>query len=142
MLEETTYQSRPTGRGRADLGEDEHVPVQEREECDTRTAVAAPDSEDDVRKQSAHERIRCHRGMLEAGRSMPHNNECRMRIRARMEKNEDGREGLKKEEQRQGRHPEKAVARSVEEDPALRRAAEEHKRKLEDIETDDGLRGK
>ena len=60
-----------------------------------------------------------------------------------MEQNkaEDGREGLKKGQQRQGRHLERAVARSVEEDPALRRAEEEHKRKLEDIETDDGPRG-
>ena len=34
----------------------------------------------------------------------------------------EGREGLKKEEQRQDRHLEKAVMRSVEEDPELRRA--------------------
>ena len=37
---------------------------------------------------------------------MPHNNDCR-KIRARME-NEEGREGLKREEQRQDRHFEKA----------------------------------
>ena len=66
----------------------------------------------------------------EAGRSMPHNDECRMRIKARREQNEDGREGLKKEEQRQDRNFEKAVVRSVEEDPELRRAEEEYKRKL------------
>ena len=37
-----------------------------------------------------------------------------MRIRARMEQNEHGREGLKKEEQRQDRHFEKTVMRSWE----------------------------
>ena len=56
-----------------------------------------------------------------------------MRIRARMEQNEDGRE-LKKEEPRQDRHLEKAVMRSVEDDPELRRVEEEHKLKLVEIE--------
>ena len=78
---------------------------------------------------------------IEAGRSMPHNNECRMRIRARMLQNEDGREGLKKEEQSQDRHLKKAVMRSAEEDPELRHAEKEHKRKLVEIENDDGSRG-
>ena len=32
------------GARRAELGEDEHVPAQEREECDTRTNVAEPDT--------------------------------------------------------------------------------------------------
>ena len=77
---------------------------------------------------------------IETGRSMPHNNECRTRIRTRLEQDEDGREGVKKEQQRQDRHLEKAVARSVEEDPALRPAEEEHKRKLVEIENDDGPR--
>ena len=45
---------------------------------------------------------------IEAGRSMPHNNECRTRTRARVEQSEEGREGLKKEEQRQDRHLEKS----------------------------------
>ena len=45
------------------------------------------------------------------------------------------------EQQRRDGHLEKAVARSVEEDPALRRAEEEHKRKLAEIESDDGARG-
>ena len=69
---------------------------------------------------------------------MPHNNECRSRMRARLEQNEDGREGLKTEGQRQDRHLEKAVLRSVEGDPELRRAEEEQKRKLVEIENDDG----
>ena len=63
---------------------------------------------------------------------MPHNNERRMRISARMEQREEGREGLKKEEQRQGRQFEKAVMRSVSGDPELSRAEEEQKRKLVD----------
>ena len=52
----------------------------------------------------------------------------------RMEQDDDGREGLQKEE--------KAVMRSVEEDPEFRRAEEEHKRKLVEIENDDGPRGR
>ena len=64
-----------------------------------------------------------------------------MRIRARIDLNEEGREGLKKEEPRHDRHVEKAVMRSVEEDPALRCAEEEHKRNLVEIENDDGPRG-
>ena len=49
------------GARRADLGEDEHVPVQEREECDTRTPAAAPDPT--VTRMSvtrAHIGERCH----------------------------------------------------------------------------------
>ena len=64
-----------------------------------------------------------------------------MRTRARMEQDEDGRDGLKKEEQWQDRHLEKAVMRRVEEDPELRRAEEVNKRKLVEIEKDDGLKG-
>ena len=41
------------GARRADLGEDEHVPVS------VRSATHA----DDVRNQSAHQRVRCHRGV-------------------------------------------------------------------------------
>ena len=54
------------------------------------------------------------------------------------EQNEDGRERLKKVEQRQDRYLEKAVMRSVDEDPEHRRAKEEHKRKPMEIENDDG----
>ena len=71
---------------------------------------------------------------------MPHNSELRMRIRARMGQSEEGREVLKKEEQRQGRHHEKAVMRSVSDDPELCRAEEVNERKLVEIETDDGSR--
>ena len=53
---------------------------------------------------------------IKTGKSMPHSNECRMRIRSRMEQSEDSRERLKKEEQRQDRHLEKAVMRRVEKD--------------------------
>ena len=65
---------------------------------------------------------------------MPHNNECRTRMKARMEQSEEGREGLKKEDQRQDRHLEKAVMRSVSDDLELSRAEDEHKRKLGEIE--------
>ena len=51
-----------------------------------------------------------------------------------MEQDEDGREGLRKVQQRQDRHLEEAVARSVDEHPALRRAEEEHTQKLAEIE--------
>ena len=71
---------------------------------------------------------------------MPHNNECKMNIKARMEQSEEGREGLKKEEQRQDRHLERGDMRSVERDPELKRAEEEHKRKLVEIENDGGPR--
>ena len=53
----------------------------------------------------------------------------------------EGREGPKKEEQWQDRHLEKAVMRSVEEDPELMCAEEQRKRKLVEIENDDGPRG-
>ena len=76
------------GSRHAERGEDEHAPAQEREKCDTRPTVAAPDP------------------MYIYITTMPHNNDCR-KIRARME-NEEGREGLKREEQRQDRHFEKA----------------------------------
>ena len=71
---------------------------------------------------------------------MPHSNDCRMRIQAGMAQSEEGREGLKKEEQTQDRHLERAVLRNVERDPELKRAEEEHKRKLVEIENDDGPR--
>ena len=57
-----------------------------------------------------------------------------------MEQSEEGCEGLKKKEQRQDRHLERADLRSVERDPELKRADEEHKRKLVEIENDDGPR--
>ena len=58
-----------------------------------------------------------------------------------MEQSEEGREGLKAEEERQDRHLEKAVMRSVSSDPDLSRAVDEHKRRLVEIENDDGPRG-
>ena len=45
-----------------------------------------------------------------------------------MEEHEKGREGPKREEQRQDRHFEKAVMRSADGDPELRRSEEEHTR--------------
>ena len=59
---------------------------------------------------------------------MQHYSDFRKRIRARMEEHEEGREGLKREEQRQDRHFEKAVMRSADGDPELRRPEEEHTR--------------
>ena len=50
-----------------------------------------------------------------------------------------GREGLRKE-QRRDRHLEKAVMRSVSDDPELNRAEEEHNRKLAEFENDNDLR--
>ena len=44
-----------------------------------------------------------------------------------MEQIEEGREGLEAEEERQDRHLEKAVMRSVSSDPDLSRAEDEHK---------------
>ena len=116
------------GTKHAERGEDEHTPAQEREKCDTRSTVAAPDptvrrmyiTRSHIREYGATEGCPECKG-IEAGRSMPHKNECRMKIRARMLQNEDGREGLKKEEQRQDRHLKKVVMRSAEEDPKLRR---------------------
>ena len=61
---------------------------------------------------------------IETVRSMPHNNDCRKRIRARMEESEEGRERLKNEEQRQDRHFEKDVKRSVNDDPEFKRVEE------------------
>ena len=92
----------------AEAKEEENMPVQERESG----------------HQSAHQSKRCHRGDpgctgIGTGRSMPHNNEGGTRIKTRMEQSDDGREGLKREQQRLDRHLEKAVVRSVEEDPAL-----------------------
>ena len=58
-----------------------------------------------------------------------------------MEQSEDGLEGLKKDDQRQDRHLGKAVMMSVNNDLELRRADDEHKRKLVEIENEDGPRG-
>ena len=58
-----------------------------------------------------------------------------------MEQSEEGREGLEAEEQRQDRHLEKAVMRSVSSDPDPSRAEDEHTRRLVEIENDDGPRG-
>ena len=76
----------------------------------------------------------------QADQSMPHHNEYGTRIRARMEQREAGCERLKNEKQRQDRHFERAVMRSVSDDPELSRVEEEHKRKLVEIENDDGPR--
>ena len=72
---------------------------------------------------------------------MPQNNDCRKRIRARMGESAEGHEGLEKEERRQDRYFEKAVMRSMDDDPDLQSAEEEHERNLVEIETDDGARG-
>ena len=81
-------------------------------------AAAEPDSEENVHNQITHQRIRRHRRMPRMqGDCSGHNNECRMRMEARKEQNEEGSEGLKKEEQRHDRHLEKATMRSVEEGP-------------------------
>ena len=110
------------GARRAELEEYEHVPAQEREECDTRTAVAALDptvriihvTRANITEYGATEECQGCNGIA-MDRSMPHNNECRMRIRTSMEQDEDdGRVGWKKQQQRQDRHLEKVVARSVE----------------------------
>ena len=120
----------------AERREDEHAPAQEREKYDTQTTVAALDST--VRRtHTTRSHIRDYGASegcpgckeIETDRSMPHNNECRMRIRSRMEQSGDGREGLKKEEQKQDRHIEKVVMRSESDDPELRRAEEEHAQK-------------
>ena len=101
----TTSQLRSTGQKHAERGEDEHAPVREREKCDTRSTVARPDptvrrmyiSRSHIRENGATEGCPGCKG-IETGGSMPRNNECRTRRRARMEQSEEGREGLKKEE--------------------------------------------
>ena len=50
---------------------------------------------------------------LQTGRSMPRNNECRLRVVKRMEHDEEGREGLKGEQQRLDRHPERELSRGA-----------------------------
>ena len=146
-LEETTSQLRPMGNSMLDV---EKMSTRQHGSARSvaRLTVAAPDptvrimtlpdhtSENTAPKMDAQDA----KG-IEAGRSMPHNNECRMISKARMEQSEEGREGLRKEEQRQDRHLEKVVMRSVEEDLELRRAEEGHKRKLVEIENDGGTRG-
>ena len=81
------------GSWHAKRGEEEQAPAQGRGRCDTRPTVAAPDPTV-RRKYIARSHVRecgategcpgCKR--IEAGRSMPHNNECRTRIRARWSK--------------------------------------------------------
>ena len=147
VWEEITLLLKSTGQGMPRRGEDEHAPAPEREKRDTRPTVAAPSptvrrlctTRSHIREDGATEGCPRCKG-IEAGRSRPRNNECRTRIRAREEQSEEGREGLKKEEQRQERHLEKAVMRSVSDDPELSRAEEEHKRKLVEIENDNGPR--
>ena len=104
------------GTRHADRGGDENAPAEER-----RAHVAARDptmrsmyvTKAHIREYGAAEWCSGCRG-IETRRSMPHKNECRMRIRTRTEQNEEVLEGLKKEQQRQDRHLEEAVARSVE----------------------------
>ena len=81
-------------------------------------------------RRVAHQRVQGCPGCkeIETGRSMPHNNKCRTRIRSIMEQS-----GLKKEVQRQDRSLEKAVMRSVNDDSELRRAEDEDKRKLVEV---------
>ena len=91
---------------------------------------AGPDSEETVHNQIAHQRIRSHR------------DKPRMQWDRVWQINAVERsEGLKKEEQWQDRHLEKAFVRSVSGDPELRRAEEEHERKFVTYENDDGPRG-
>ena len=88
VLEETASQLRPMGQKYVERGEDEHAQVQEREKGDTPSTVAAPDPtvrRMHIREFSATEGCPECKG-IEAGRSMPHNNECRMRRRARCSK--------------------------------------------------------
>ena len=129
-------------RGALNLEEYEHAPAQS-SVTRAQPLRTGTDSEGNVRNQSAHQIIRCHRADAQGiatSRSMPHNNECRMWIRTSMEQSVDGSQGMKGP-QRQDRHLEKAVARSVEEDPAFRLAEEELKRKLVEIANEDGSRG-
>ena len=87
------------GTRRAELGEDERVPAQDREECDTRTTVAAPDptvwrmykARSHIREHGATEECPGCKG-IETGRSVPHNQKCWVRTRMRVEQNEDGLE--------------------------------------------------
>ena len=109
----------------------EDAPAQQREKYDIRSTVAAPDPT--VRRMYMTDRTREYgvtgcKG-IESGRSMPHDNECRTKMRARMEQGDDVREGLKKGEHGQDRQFEKAVMRSVGDDPELSWAEEEHRQK-------------
>ena len=78
--------------------------VEKMSTCQHRSAVAAPDptvrrmyiTRSHIREYGATEGCPGCKG-IEVGRSAPYNNECRMRIRARMEQDEDYGEGLKKE---------------------------------------------
>ena len=105
---------------RREPGKDEHIPVQEGRAA----SVAAPDSivenvlKAHIRAYGATEGCPGCMGIA-TGRTMPHNDECRTRMRTRMDQSEDGREGWKREQHRPDEHLNKAVARSVKEDPAL-----------------------
>ena len=54
---------------------------------------------------------------FETGKSMPHKNACRLKIAENIGQDKEGRDGLKREHQRQERHDEGGIARSVEHDP-------------------------
>ena len=123
------------GTKHAERGEDEHAPARERKKCDVRPTVATPEptvrrmhmTRTHTREYGATEGCPRCKG-IEAGRSMPHNNECKMKIKARMEQSEEGREGLKNEEQRQDRHLERGDRRSVERGGS--KGARQHGREL------------
>ena len=76
------------GSRHAERGEDEDAPAQERERCDNQTTNGAPDptvrrmyiTRSHIRDYGAARGCAGCKG-IEAGGSMPHNKECRMRIR-------------------------------------------------------------
>ena len=95
-----------------------------------RQLLHRPDSEEKVHNQIARQRMWRHRGMsrMQGDRSRQINaSQQRMQNedKGEMEQSEEGRDGLKAEEQRQHRHLEKAVMRSVSSDPDLSRAEDE-----------------
>ena len=136
-LEETTYQSKPTGRRAQNL---EKMNTHQRS---TRSPVAAT-----VRRMFVtRARIREH-GATEwcpgckgiEGQCLTTTTECSMKTKTSTTQDADGRRWSKKEQQRRDRLLDKIVPKSIEKDPALWRIEEEHKRKLMDIANDDGPR--
>ena len=77
-----------------------------REKCDNQMTVAPSDpavrrmyiTRSHIRDYGATEGCPRCKGSKQ-GRLLPHNNECRTRIKARMEQSEEGREGVEKDEQ-------------------------------------------
>ena len=96
------------GTNHAECGKDEHMPAQEREKCDTRSTGAAPDlAVGGMYITSSHIREYC----AQHARGLKRADQCHttMRIRARMEQNDDGGEGLKEEEEQMQERLEKSV---------------------------------